>query len=381
MAHVVLRDMVKYYGSVAAVKGLNLEIRDGEFLVLLGPSGCGKTTTLRCISGLEVPSAGQILFDGVEVTRSRASERDIAFVFQLYALYPHKTVYQNLAFPLRAQGMHPREVRQEIERVTRMLGIGHLLAMKPRALSGGDMQRVALGRALVRRPRLFLLDEPIGTLDAAFREEMRTELKKLHVDVGATTVYVTHDQIEAMSMGDRIAVMNEGELQQVGSPHEVYSNPRNLFVARFIGSPGMNFLACRQAGRTADAIELRMQTDDALLTVPLSGRALAGGGSGDQELVLGVRPEDITLSAARVPNCIRTTVFVVEKMGSRNIVDLKYGEEILRAKVRPSTLLSRNDTVYASFDPARVRLFDKASTRSLTVEAGPGGPARAEGEA
>jgi multiple sugar transport system ATP-binding protein len=386
MAHVVLRDLVKNYGDFVAVKGLNLEIRDGEFLVLLGPSGCGKTTTLRCISGLEIPSAGQILFDGVEVTRSRASERDIAFVFQLYALYPHKSVYQNLAFPLRAQGMRSRAVGQEIERVARMLGIGHLLAMKPRALSGGDMQRVALGRALVRRPRLFLLDEPIGTLDASFREEMRTELKKLHVDVGATTVYVTHDQIEAMSMGDRIAVMNQGELQQVGSPHDVYFNPRNLFVAGFIGSPGMNFLSCRRAGRTAEAISLRMQTDGAVLPVPLAGGAIAGGalagGSGSEaDLVLGVRPEDITLSAAERPGCIRATVFVVEKMGSKNIVDLKYGDEILRAKVNPSVRLSLNDTVYASFDTARIRLFDKASTRSLAAEAGPGDPVRAAREA
>ncbi len=381
MAHVVLRDMVKSYGDFVAVKGLNLEIRDGEFLVLLGPSGCGKTTTLRCISGLEIPSAGQIFFDGVDVTRSRASERDIAFVFQLYALYPHKSVFQNLAFPLRAQGMRPREVRQEIERVSRMLDIGHLLAMKPRALSGGDMQRVALGRALVRRPRLFLLDEPIGTLDASFREEMRTELKKLHVDVGATTVYVTHDQIEAMSMGDRIAVMNQGELQQVGSPHDVYSNPRNLFVARFIGSPGMNFLSCRQAGRTAEAISLRMQTDGAVLPVALAGGAIAGGTGSEADLVLGVRPEDITLTTTERPGSIRATVFVVEKMGSKNIVDLKYGDEILRAKVSPSVRLSLNDTVYASFDTGRIRLFDKASTRSLAAETGPGDPVRAAREA
>ena len=297
MAHVVLKDMVKKYGDFTAVKGLNLEIRDGEFLVLLGPSGCGKTTTLRCISGLEIPTAGQILIDGQDATRKRASERDIAFVFQLYALYPHKSVFQNLAFPLRAQGMRRRDVRREIERVTKLLGIEHLLALKPRSLSGGDMQRVALGRALVRRPKVFLLDEPIGTLDAAFREEMRGELKKLHVDVGATTVYVTHDQIEAMSMGDRIAVMNEGELQQLGSPHEVYFNPCNLFVARFIGSPGMNFLACRLEGHGPGGSTLRMDADGSLLAVPAGSRALEAGMVGpDRELVLGVRPEDITLS-------------------------------------------------------------------------------------
>jgi multiple sugar transport system ATP-binding protein len=373
MAHVVLKDILKKYGDFTAVKGLNLEIKDGEFLVLLGPSGCGKTTTLRCISGLELPTAGQVLFDGEDVTRKRASQRDIAFVFQLYALYPHKTVYQNLAFPLRAQGMRARAVRQEIERVTKMLDIGHLLALKPRSLSGGDMQRVALGRALVRRPKIFLLDEPIGTLDAAFREEMRTELKKLHVDVGATTVYVTHDQIEAMSMGDRIAVMNEGELQQVGSPHEVYFNPRNLFVAKFIGSPGMNFLACRPVGQKAGTFSLRMETDGSLLSLPLSkGKAFGGAGAVDGELVLGVRPEDISLSPRLSANAIPTTVFVVEKMGSKNIVDLKYGDEILRAKVSPSMQLAANETVYASFDAARIRLFDKATTRSLAPETGQG---------
>jgi multiple sugar transport system ATP-binding protein len=250
--------------------------------------------------------------------------------------------------------------------VTKLLDIGHLLALKPRSLSGGDMQRVALGRALVRRPKIFLLDEPIGTLDAAFREEMRTELKKLHVDVGATTVYVTHDQIEAMSMGDRIAVMNEGELQQVGSPHEVYFNPRNLFVAKFIGSPGMNFLACRGVGLEAGALSLRMETDGSQLSVPLLGGGQAGrAGAADRELVLGVRPEDISVSLRQSVNAIRTTVFVVEKMGSKNIVDLKYGEEILRAKVSTAMQLSPNDTVFASFDAARIRLFDKATTRSL----------------
>jgi multiple sugar transport system ATP-binding protein len=360
MAHVVLRNVEKKYGTFTAVKDLTLEIRDGEFLVLLGPSGCGKTTTLRCISGLEIPTSGQILFDDEDVTRRRASQRDIAFVFQLYALYPHKSVYQNLAFPLRAQGYRARAIRQEIDRVTKLLDIGHLLALKPRALSGGDMQRVALGRALVRRPKVFLLDEPIGTLDASFREEMRSELKKLHVDVGATTVYVTHDQIEAMSMGDRIAVMNDGELQQIGTPHEVYSNPRNLFVAKFIGSPGMNFLTCTVVKQERGFLQLRVTTDGSTITVPAADAVEAG-----KELVLGVRPEDIVLSTERAENSLRTSVFVVEKMGSKNIVDLKYGDEILRAKVGPAAPLSLNQAVYATFDMPRIRLFDRTSTLSL----------------
>jgi multiple sugar transport system ATP-binding protein len=369
MAHIELKDMGKTYGTFAAVKHLDLEIHDREFLVLLGPSGCGKTTTLRCISGLEIPTSGAILFDGEEVTHRRASQRDIAFVFQLYALYPHKTVFQNLAFPLRAQGYRRAAVRQEIERVTKLLDIGHLLSQKPRSLSGGDMQRVALGRALVRKPKVFLLDEPIGTLDASFREQMRTELKKLHVDVGATTVYVTHDQIEAMSMGDRIAVMNDGVLQQVGTPHEVYSNPRNLFVAKFIGSPGMNFLSCTVEKRSGNTLGLRVGTDGTLITVPAGAAAMEDAMEG-REIVLGVRPEDILLSTAAADNCLRAEVFVVEKMGSKNIVDLKYGQEILRAKVSAATVLSLNQVVYATFDMARVRLFDAASTVSLAGSPG-----------
>ncbi|HAX17301.1 MAG TPA: ABC transporter ATP-binding protein, partial [Actinobacteria bacterium] len=242
MAEIVLENIVKQFKSLIAVNNLNLTIQNKEFVVLLGPSGCGKTTTLRMISGLELPTEGKILLDGEDVTFKKASQRDIAFVFQLYALYPHMTVYGNMSFPLRTQGYSKTKIDEEVDRAAELLKIKHILNKKPKELAGGDMQRVALGRALVRRPKVFLLDEPIGTLDAKFREEMRTELKKLHVDVGATTVYVTHDQVEAMSMGDRVVIMNKGILQQVGTPQEVYSHPLNLFVAKFIGSPGMNFI-------------------------------------------------------------------------------------------------------------------------------------------
>jgi multiple sugar transport system ATP-binding protein len=305
------------------------------------------------------------VLDGVDVTSRRASQRDVAFVFQLYALYPHMTAYKNIAFPLKAQGVPKAQIDKEVEQVVKLLRIQHILDRKPKHLSGGDMQRVALGRALVRRPKVFLLDEPIGTLDAAFREEMRTELKALHVDIGATSVYVTHDQEEAMSMGDRIAVMNEGELQQIDEPHEIYANPVNLFVARFIGSPGMNFLTCTPDSVPGDKLVLRMKGKNDLLEIPgtlqelLKQKAVPG-----HELVLGVRPEDtsvVTDGAASLP----AEVYVTEKMGSFSIVDLKYGEEIIRARTSAYVDMAMGENVRMSFDMDRVRLFDKETGQSI----------------
>ena len=357
--------MVKQFGDFTAVKNLDLTIHNGEFLVLLGPSGCGKTTTLRCISGLEIPSSGKILLDGVDVTSRRASQRDIAFVFQLYALYPHMSAYKNIAFPLKAQGFSKEEIDAEMERVVKMLRIEHILKRKPKHLSGGDLQRVALGRALVRRPKVFLLDEPIGTLDAAFREEMRTELKALHVDVGATSVYVTHDQEEAMSMGDRIAIMNHGVLQQIGLPHEVYSNPANLFVAQFIGSPGMNFLRCTAH---AEGGEVFLQTKDLghKVIIPKHQQQLLRDYTKEkQELVLGVRPEDCTVSTDSSNGYLPVEVYITEKMGSFRIVDLKYGDEIIRARTSSYVELDMGQNVQVSFDMERARLFDEESGDSI----------------
>src|SRR5687767_6521345 len=245
-----LQHLTKSFGNSAVVADVSIEIADGEFVVLLGPSGCGKTTTLRMIAGLETVTGGDILLNGKNVTKLRGRERDIAFVFQLFALYPHMTVRQNVAFPLQAQGTPRAEIDQRVGEVVRMLEIERLLSLRPGSLSGGDRQRVALARALVRRPAAFLMDEPLGALDADFRETMRAEIKRLHLAQHATTVYVTHDQIEAMAMGDRIVVMSNAVVQQVGTPYEVYHNPANLFVARFIGSPGMNLLA----GRYADGV-------------------------------------------------------------------------------------------------------------------------------
>lgn len=357
--------MVKKFGDFTAVKGLDLTVRNGEFLVLLGPSGCGKTTTLRCISGLEIPTSGRILLDGADVTDRRASERDIAFVFQLYALYPHLTAYRNIAFPLKAQKVPKEEIEREVAEVVKLLKIEHILNRKPRQLSGGDMQRVALGRALVRRPKVFLLDEPIGTLDAAFREEMRTELKALHVDIGATSVYVTHDQEEAMSMGDRIAVMNEGVLQQIDEPHEIYANPVNLFVAKFIGSPGMNFLSCVTESHDG-VVSLRMVgNNDTLELPPDLGKLILDRTAPGQQLTLGVRPEDTTVHESESAGMLPAEVYVTEKMGSFHIVDLKYGDEIIRARTSAYVNMEIGQKVRMSFDMDRVRIFDSESGQSI----------------
>ncbi|HET9537650.1 MAG TPA: ABC transporter ATP-binding protein, partial [Mesorhizobium sp.] len=243
MAEIRVENLRKQFGAFTAVQNSNFVVNDGEFVVMLGPSGCGKTTTLRMIAGLELPTSGRILLDGEDVTMRRASERDIAFVFQLFALYPHMNVRKNIGFPLLAQGMRKAEIRQRVEETARLLRIDHLLDRSVSALAGGDRQRVALGRAIVRRPKCFLMDEPLGTLDTEFRDLMVHELRELHNRIHATTVYVTHDQMEAMAMADKIAVMSNGVIEQFDAPQEIYDCPASMFVADFIGSPPMNFLS------------------------------------------------------------------------------------------------------------------------------------------
>jgi len=366
MAEIALRNIVKRFGSLVAVNNLNLHIRDKEFVVLVGPSGCGKTTTLRCISGLETPDEGKILIDEEDVTNKRASQRDVAFVFQLYALYPHLTAYGNIAFPLVAQGLSKKRTRQEVDRAAQILRIKHILNKKPRELSGGDMQRVALGRAIVRRPKVFLLDEPIGTLDAKFREEMRAELKKLHVDIGATTVYVTHDQVEAMSMGDRVVIMNLGVLQQVGTPHEVYNKPKNLFVANFIGSPGMNFIRCKPSRGPGGKLALGLPAVNTTIAIPDEiQRTIIDKKKEEKDLVLGVRPENVMLSRKKKSNHLETRVYVVATMGSYNITDVRLGDETIKVRTAPSILPEVGETVYISFDPKRISIFDEETGDSV----------------
>lgn len=366
MAEIVLENIVKRFGSLVAVDNLNLDIKNKEFVVLLGPSGCGKTTTLRMISGLELPDEGKILLDGEDVTFKRASQRDIAFVFQLYALYPLMTVYGNMSFPLRTQGYSKAKIDEEVNRAAEILKIKHILNKKPKDLAGGDMQRVALGRALVRRPKVFLLDEPIGTLDAKFREEMRTELKKLHVDVGATTVYVTHDQIEAMSMGDKVVIMNKGLLQQMGTPQEIYNDPKNLFVAKFIGSPGMNFINCIPVKNESGKVHLKITAVNDNISIPENLQTLIlDKNMVEKELIVGVRPEDISLEFIDKEDYVKSEVFIIETLGSYNIIDIKMGNETVKARTLPVVVPDIGATVFIGFDMQRIKLFDKATENSI----------------
>lgn len=351
---------------------MDLTIRNGEFVVLLGPSGCGKTTTLRMISGLETVTHGDIYLDGRKVTWLHPSDRDIAFVFQFFALYPHMTVRQNIAFPLQAEGQSREMIESRVREVVEMLQLRHLLDARPGKLSGGDKQRVALARALVRRPAAFLMDEPLGALDADFRETMRAEVKRLHISQEATTVYVTHDQIEAMAMGDRIVVMSDAEIQQVGTPAEVYHDPANLFVARFIGSPGMNLVS----GRYADGVvhlpgSNRYDVSNGWHTV--LPRGLGGSGDVDDAVVAGFRPE-----AARIneEGAIAGKVYAIELLGAYTMlhVNLDDGE----SEINDSVVHIRSDrqtrypigtAVRFDLDPEMVRFFNPETETAISREA------------
>jgi multiple sugar transport system ATP-binding protein len=357
MAEIRLESLHKRFGDFVAVRDTNLVVADRSFFVLLGPSGCGKTTTLRMIAGLEIPSSGRILLNGLDVTRKRASERDIAFVFQLFALYPHMNVRKNLAFPLKSQGTSRAETDARIAEVAKLLRIEGILNRPVSGLSGGDRQRVALGRAIIRRPEAFLMDEPLGTLDAAFRELMCEELRALHDRIGATTVYVTHDQIEAMAMADVVAVMHQGEVLQAGPPREVYERPASMFVAGFIGSPAMNFLSAR--GPVATGAD-RIRVNGAEVPVPRLREALA-----HEDAVLGVRPEHV-VPGDEGP--LRGRVFGVEYMGARQLitVDTSAGRLKIRA---PNTVRARpGETLGLRFKSAALVVFDGRSERALASD-------------
>ena len=363
MASIVLRDVEKYFGDNYIVRKLNLEIRHREFLVLLGPSGCGKTTTLRAIAGLEEIDSGEILIDGQPVQSRQAADRDIAFVFQLFALYPHLTAYGNIAFPLRATNEKRNVVDRRVREVAKALRIDGLLDKRPSALSGGDMQRVAIGRALVRRPKALLMDEPMGALDAKLREEMRAELKHIHIENEATTVYVTHDQVEAMAMADRIAIMNDGVLQQVGLPADVYQYPVNLFVAQFVGSPIMNVVDCQcQAGPMGTEVRLAGMVDPFVL--PASAAAPLAGHN-DERLALGIRPEAIGVALSAEAGHVQAKVHLIEPLGAYDIVDIAVGDARLRARTPSQFVRAQGDAVWIRLDHARTHFFDKTSGRRL----------------
>jgi multiple sugar transport system ATP-binding protein len=364
MATIELKQVEKKFGELQAVKPMDLTINDGEFVVLLGPSGCGKTTTLRMISGLEAVSGGEITLDGRNVTWLHPSERDIAFVFQLYALYPHLSARQNIAFPLQAQGESRETIDKRINEVVELLRIEHLLKDRPSKLSGGDQQRVALARALVRRPAAFLMDEPLGALDADFRESMRAEVKGLHIAQNATTVYVTHDQVEAMAMGDRIVVMSAAEIQQVGTPADVYYKPANLFVARFIGSPGMNLVD----GQYADGV-VRVSDTDNQYAVPAEWqKPIAQVVDGQGEIILGFRPE-----AAQLNDNANFSgkVYASELQGAYTVLHVNINEhEIVHIRSDRTVQYPIGTSVKFDLDPQMVRFFDPGTENAIQREVG-----------
>jgi multiple sugar transport system ATP-binding protein len=356
MGQVVLKDINKFYDSVHAVKDFNLQIRDKEFVVFVGPSGCGKTTTLRMIAGLEAISSGDISIDGQVINDLAPMDRDIAMVFQNYALYPHMSVYDNMAFGLKMRKFARAEIGKRVKEAADILGIGELLKRKPRQLSGGQRQRVALGRAIVRHPRVFLFDEPLSNLDAKLRVQMRVELKKLHLRLGTTAIYVTHDQVEAMTLGDRVVVMKDGLIQQVGDPLELYDQPANKFVAGFIGSPAMNFATVTMVDGNG-----RITAKNAGLEIELPGaHADRLRGHVGRQLTLGIRPENLHVAGTADPEGLtfNSKVEVVEKLGSEILLDVRVGDDTMVAAVDPATRAKVQDSLRLAINPERLHFFD-----------------------
>ncbi len=355
MATVTFEHVTKRFGDVVAVNDLSLQVRDGEFLVLVGPSGCGKTTVLRMLAGLEEETSGDIYIGDRLVNDVPPKDRDIAMVFQNYALYPHMTVYDNIAFGLKLRGMPKAEIERRVHEVAEVLGLGELLKRKPKELSGGQRQRVAVGRAIAREPAVFLMDEPLSNLDAKLRIQTRAELEKIHQRVGKTTIYVTHDQVEAMTMGDRIVVMKDGLLQQVGSPQDLHDHPVNLFVAGFIGSPSMNFFP---ATVTAEGT-----ADTGFAKIPVAARAAAA-----RDVIVGIRPEDIHDLSREGQNGklpVDATVEVVEYLGNELQLHLAADGRTFVARVSTDTQTQPGKTLRIGFDLRKTHLFDKATEEAI----------------
>ena len=338
-----LEGIVKRHGTFTALHGIDLAIRHGEFFALLGPSGSGKTTTLRILAGLEPADAGRVLLDGVDVTTTEPGERDVAMVFQSYALYPHMTVAENIGFPLKMIGTPRNEIERAVHDAAAKVAIDHLLARRPGQLSGGQQQRCALARAIVRKPRLFLLDEPLSNLDAQLRVETRVELRRLQRSLGVTAVYVTHDQEEAMTIADRIAIFMEGRIVQIGTPDEVFERPANVAVAAFIGSPPMNLLPGRIERGTLIVHQVRI--------------AMERDAGSDGDVTVGVRPAAVKLAAAGMP----ATVDIIENLGDTTIVDLLADGRTIKMRVEGRPVLSEGDAVHVGFAPQAVHLFDTSS--------------------
>ncbi len=362
MAGVNLKGVAKRYGDVSIIEGLNLDIRDHEFMVLVGPSGCGKSTALRMIAGLEEISDGSVSIGERVVNTLPPKDRDIAMVFQSYALYPHMTVRENMEFGLKIRKVPQPEIDKLVDDAAQILGISHLLDRKPKQLSGGQRQRVALGRAIVRKPAVFLFDEPLSNLDAKLRVQMRAEISKLQQRLRTTCVYVTHDQVEAMTMGHRIAVMKDGKLQQVGTPLEVYEHPENLFVANFIGTPPMNFVSA-----TLEDGGSRLAASKFSLPVPASLRAATAGKDG-RRLVVGVRPENLVdpgKSARGETATVTVTVEIVEPLGHEVIVHGRVGDDVLVSKLDPHKVPAVGSTIDLVVELDALHLFDAATEKRL----------------
>ncbi len=369
MARVVCRNLIKRYGDQLAVNNVNIEVAEGEFLVIVGPSGCGKTTTLRMVAGLESISAGEILIDDQVVNNVEPRHRDIAMVFQNYALYPHKKVFDNIAYPLQLRNVAKREIAERVRETATMLGIEHLLERRIRQLSGGERQRVALGRAIVRQARLFLMDEPLSNLDAQLRIQMRREIIRLQRQLQITTIYVTHDQVEAMTMGDRIVVMRGGVVQQIGPPVTLYNQPVNRFVARFIGSPPMNLfdgVLEQQNG------ELQLRTGFANYTLPprmAAGLLRSQAALGAQKVLCGIRAEDVAVDGAEAAmrSAPQGVIDLVEPLGSDVFVSIALGADMLLARAHPDLPLQETQKTAVLLNLSKLHLFDATSGHNLIV--------------
>jgi len=367
MATLEIRNVNKTYGSGLpdTLKDIQLSIKDGEFLILVGPSGCGKSTLMNCIAGLENITGGAILIDDQDVSGMSPKDRDIAMVFQSYALYPTMSVRENIEFGLKIRKMPQAAIDEEVARVAKLLQIEHLLARKPAQLSGGQQQRVAMGRALARRPKIYLFDEPLSNLDAKLRVEMRTEMKLMHQRLKTTTVYVTHDQIEAMTLGDKVAVMKDGIIQQFGTPQQIYNDPANQYVASFIGSPPMNFIPVRLAKQDGRLLAL-LDSGQARCELPLG---VASDEMDGREIILGIRPEQIALGSGEgngLPG-IRAEVQVTEPTGPDLLVFVTLNQTKVCCRLAPDVACRVGDSLNLQFDPARVLLFDADSGERLDL--------------
>ena len=364
MAQVVIRNLNKMFDGVHAVKNVNIEINDKEFVVLVGPSGCGKTTTLRMVAGLESISSGEVLIGDKVVNQLPPMDRDIAMVFQNYALYPHMNVYDNMAFGLKMRRFDRAEIAKRVAAAAEILGIEQQLSRKPRQLSGGQRQRVALGRAIVRHPQVFLFDEPLSNLDAKLRVQMRVEIKKIHARLGTTAIYVTHDQVEAMTLGDRVVVMKDGVVQQIGEPLELYNAPANRFVAGFLGSPAMNFATVTLVAGTDGSLSAHDEGIRIKLPGHVAARLRRHAG---EKVTLGIRPEDLRVtSGSEAPDlAVDAAVEVIEKLGSEILLDVKVGPNTMTAAVEPTVQAKVRDKLRLALNPDRLYFFDGTSQAAI----------------